>query len=167
MAQNGGIIGPTNVTSFGKNKVTSKTSSGDITLQSGTRVIDYLVVAGGGGASSDFGGGGGAGGYRASGHGPAPLQGTSLCASGTIAATIGAGGSSNPNPGNAGTANTGGGGGGGGNNAAGSGGSGIVVIRGPSAVTFTGTPCCAFTASTHPGGDKIAKFTANGTLTIS
>ena len=47
------------------------------------------------------------------------------------------------------------------------GGSGIVVVRGPSAVTFTGSPCAAFTASTHPGGDKIGKFTASGTLTIS
>jgi hypothetical protein len=42
-----------------------------------------------------------------------------------------------------------------------------VVIRGPSAITFVGSPCCAYTASTHPGGDKIAKFTASGTLTIS
>ena len=88
MAQNGGIIGPTNVTSFGKNKVTSKTSSGDITLQSGTRVIDYLVVAGGGGASSDFGGGGGAGENATS-------------TGGTGGGGNGAGGSSNPNPGNA------------------------------------------------------------------
>ena len=47
------------------------------------------------------------------------------------------------------------------------GGSGIVVIRGPSALTFAGSPCCAFTGSTHPGGDKIAKFTASGTLTIT
>ena len=59
------------------------------------------------------------------------------------------------------------GGGGGGNNAAGSGGSGVVVVRGPSAVAFAGSPCCAFTGSTHPGGDKIAKFTASGTLTIA
>jgi hypothetical protein len=42
-----------------------------------------------------------------------------------------------------------------------------VVVRAPSATTFAGTPCCAFTASTHPGGDKIAKFTASGTLTVS
>ena len=46
---NGGIIGKTNTTSFGKNKVTSKTSSGAVTTQPGTRLIDYLVVAGGGG----------------------------------------------------------------------------------------------------------------------
>jgi hypothetical protein len=49
---NGGIIGVINPTSFGKDTVTSKTSSGDITLQPGTRVISALVVAGGGGASS-------------------------------------------------------------------------------------------------------------------
>ena len=79
----------------------------------------------------------------------------------------GAGGNSGSN-GVAGTANTGGGGGSGNDSPDGAnGGSGIVVVRGPSAVTFAGTPCCAFTGSTHPGGDKIAKFTANGTLTIS
>ena len=49
----------------------------------------------------------------------------------------------------------------------GNGGSGIVVIRGPSAVAFAGSPCCAFTGSTHPGGDKIAKFTASGTLVVT
>tara|TARA_R110002072_G_C7791048_1_gene520863 strand:+ start:490 stop:897 length:408 start_codon:yes stop_codon:yes gene_type:complete len=75
---------------------------------------------------------------------------------------------SGPNNGGNATVNTGGGGGGGGDNGAGGhGGSGIVVVRGPSAVVFAGSPCCAFTGSTHPGGDKIAKFTATGTLTIS
>ena len=49
MAGNGGIIGPCNVTSAGKNTVTSKTSTGAVTTQSGTRLVDYLVVAGGGG----------------------------------------------------------------------------------------------------------------------
>ena len=73
------------------------------------------------------------------------------------------------NSGAAGTANTGGGGGGSGrgDSAGGAGGSGIIVVRGPSALTFAGSPCCAFTGSTHPGGDKIAKFTATGTLTIT
>jgi hypothetical protein len=71
-----------------------------------------------------------------------------------------------PTTNTAGDANTGGGAGGGAlTNIAG--GSGIVVVRGPSALTFAGSPCCAFTGSTHPGGDKIAKFTASGTLTIS
>jgi hypothetical protein len=36
----------------------------------------------------------------------------------------------------------------------------------PSDFTVSGTPCAAFCGSTHPGGDKIAKFTASGTLTI-
>ena len=73
--------------------------------------------------------------------------------------------------GTAGTANTGGGGGGagrdgaGGQGSGGAGGSGIVVLRGPSVVAFSGA--CVFTASTHPGGDKIAKFVASGTLTVA
>ena len=46
---NGGIIGPENKTSFGKDKVTSQTSTGDLTTQPGTRIADVLVVAGGGG----------------------------------------------------------------------------------------------------------------------
>ena len=50
MAQgNGGIIGPVNVTSRGKNTVTSKTSSGNLTTQPGTRFVTTVLVAGGGG----------------------------------------------------------------------------------------------------------------------
>ena len=45
---NGGIIGPTNKTSFGRNKITKKTSTGCISLRSGTNFIDAAVVAGGG-----------------------------------------------------------------------------------------------------------------------
>ena len=69
---NGGIIGKTNKTSFGKCTVTSKTSSGCISLQSGTRTVDYLVVAGGGGGGGTIcggnqrAGGAGAGGFRTS-----------------------------------------------------------------------------------------------------
>ena len=66
-----------------------------------------------------------------------------------------------------GAANTGGGAGGGHALAGRTGGSGIVVVRGPSTLTFTGGPCAATTFSAHPGGDKIAKFTASGTLTIA
>ena len=48
----GGLIGKINKTSFGKNKVTSITSTGPspsaLTTQPGTRIIDYAVVAGGG-----------------------------------------------------------------------------------------------------------------------
>ena len=48
---NGGIIGPTNVTSRGKNTVTIKTSgSSTITTQSGTRIANVVVVGGGGGS---------------------------------------------------------------------------------------------------------------------
>jgi hypothetical protein len=46
---NGGIIGVVNPTSFGKCTITSKTSSGDLTTQPGTRLVNALVVAGGGG----------------------------------------------------------------------------------------------------------------------
>ena len=49
---NGGVIGKKNPTSFGKCTVTTKTSTGTVCLQSGTRVIDYLLVAGGGGGGA-------------------------------------------------------------------------------------------------------------------
>ena len=65
---NGGIIGVLNPTSFGKCTVTSQTSSGTLTTQPGTRLIDTLIVAGGGGAgpgpANRESGGGGAGGLR-------------------------------------------------------------------------------------------------------
>ena len=61
----------------------------------------------------------------------------------------------------------GGGAGGGGLNGPGSaGGSGIVIVRGPSSITFGVSPGTNST-STHPGGDKLATFTVSGTLTIS
>ena len=61
---NGGIIGKSNKTSFGKNTQTVHTSSGTKTFQPGTRVIKTLIVAGGASGGSDQGGGGGAGGLR-------------------------------------------------------------------------------------------------------
>ena len=61
---NGGIIGRTNKTSFGSNKITAKTSTGCHTTQPGTRVIQALLVAGGGGGAYNGSGGGGAGGVR-------------------------------------------------------------------------------------------------------
>jgi hypothetical protein len=69
-SQNGGILGVSNNTSFGKCKVTEKTSNAPsaVTTQPGTRFVDTLVVAGGGGGGSTSGGaggGGGAGGVRA------------------------------------------------------------------------------------------------------
>jgi hypothetical protein len=81
---NGGIIGKTNKTSFGKCTVTSKTSTGCVSLQSGTRVIETLIVAGGGGGGGFYiGGGGGGGGFRD----------IEVNASGTVPVTVGSGGS--------------------------------------------------------------------------
>ena len=57
--------------------------------------VNYLVVAGGGGSKcfADTSPGGGAGGYRASGYGPAPLQGSALeIAAGCYTVTVGGGG---------------------------------------------------------------------------
>ena len=90
MAGNGGIIGPTNVTSRGKNTVTSKTSSGNVTTQPGTRLVETLVVAGGGsgagGNNPEGGGGGGAGGFR-------NITNISVCGNTTYPMTVGAGAS--------------------------------------------------------------------------
>ena len=65
-SQNGGILGVSNKTSFGKCTVTAKTSStpSAVTTQPGTRFIDTIIVAGAGGGGDDGGGGGGAGGTR-------------------------------------------------------------------------------------------------------
>jgi hypothetical protein len=57
--------------------------------------VNYLVVAGGGGSRcfSDTSPGGGAGGYRASGFGPSPLQGSALeLYTGDYTVTVGGGG---------------------------------------------------------------------------
>ena len=64
---NGGIIGKSNKTSFGKNILTSITASGPTSpalaaTQPGTRLINALVVAGGGSGGVDGSAGGGAGG---------------------------------------------------------------------------------------------------------
>ena len=74
---------------------------------------------------------------------------------------------STPSPAD-GTANTGGGGGGDQDGPASgrAGGSGIVIVRGPSARTFTVAPGSNST-STAPGGQKIATFTVSGTLTVT
>ena len=76
-SSNGGVIGKTNKASFGKDIVTSKTSSGNVCLQSGTRIVSVAVIAGGGGVS------GGGGGFRL-------LE--SVNAQGTVPVTIGGGG---------------------------------------------------------------------------
>ena len=89
---NGGIIGPVNIISTGGNTVTTKTSSGDITLQPGTRLVQTLIVSGGGAGGAGGGGGGGAGG----------LRNIEINAQGTATATIGAGGAAPPANSNAG-----------------------------------------------------------------
>ena len=81
MAGNGGIIGPVNVTSRGKNTVTIKTSSGCDSLQSGTRIIKTAVVAGGGGGGGGYSGGGAGG-----------LQNIEINASGSVPTVVGGGG---------------------------------------------------------------------------
>ena len=80
---NGGIIGPINIISVGKCKVTTKTSSGDITTQPGTRVVSATIVAGGAAGGAEVGGGGGAGGVKTV---------DSINVQGTVPVTVGAGG---------------------------------------------------------------------------
>ena len=48
---NGGIIGKSNKTSFGKCTQTSITATGTHTVQAGTRLINTAIVAGGGGGA--------------------------------------------------------------------------------------------------------------------
>ena len=64
---NGGVIGKKNKTSFGKNTITTKTSTGSLTTSTRHRFVKTLIVAGGGGGGGPKmlgGGGGGAGGLR-------------------------------------------------------------------------------------------------------
>ena len=87
---NGGLIGKRNLSSFGKCTQTAKTSSGDVTTQPGTRVVQTLIVAGGGGGARSSGGGGGAGGLR---NIEVPVSGNTA-----VPVTIGAGGSGGCQP---------------------------------------------------------------------
>ena len=121
MAGNGGIIGPVNTVTNGcaacgtapgvwqMNTVYNFVKNSDWVYNFATQ--DYMVVGGGGGSGGNYfhiqgGGGGGAGGYRASGYGPSPLQGTAITSKyGTFAVTVGGGGtkgfmaSAGPTPG--------------------------------------------------------------------
>ena len=104
-------------------------------------------------------------GYNGS-PGPGTAGAASPCGTG------GAATKANNGTGGAGTTNRGGGGGGAGGsyhpsycNSGGAGGSGVVIVRGPSNISFSVSPGTNAT-STHPGGDKIATFTVSGTLTI-
>ena len=89
MAANGGIIGPVNTISVGKNKITSTTCTGSTTLttQPGTRIVQTLIVAGGGGGGG-YTAGGGAGGYRCV---ETPVNGGA-----PYAITVGGGGAGSP-----------------------------------------------------------------------
>jgi len=95
------------ITTCGDYKIHKFTSPGTFTVTcagagtpSSPSNVDYLVVAGGAGGGTNCsasydggGGGGGAGGYRSAGHGPAPLQGSSLPISVTsYPITVGGGG---------------------------------------------------------------------------
>jgi len=86
------------ITTCGDYKIHTFTGPGTFTVTCagssyGSSTVDYLVVAGGGGGGGNRAGGGGAGGYRASGFGPAPLQGTALPVSVTgYPITVGGGG---------------------------------------------------------------------------
>ena len=52
---NGGIIGASNKTSFGKGRITEKTSTGTITTSPGTAVVQALIIGGGGAGGSASG----------------------------------------------------------------------------------------------------------------
>ena len=105
--------------------------------------------------------GGGAGGSDPPGSSPQPNNPGGADGGG------GTGGSRPSDSSTDGSTNSGGGAGGQGANHPGqAGGSGVVIVRGPSAVSFAVSPGTNATA-THPGGDKIATFTVSGTLTIS
>ena len=111
------------------------------------------------GTSTAYAGGGGGGGSIPAGGSP-----------GGPGSPCGTGGAGSGNaPGGNGSNNRGGGGGSGGyapGQPGGSGGSGIVIVRAPSAVTFSVSPGTNST-STTPGGCKVATFTVSGNLTIS
>jgi len=99
-------------TTSGSYQVHTFTSSGTLTVPSGTTIsnVEYLVVAGGGGGG-DYGGGGGAGGYRCSvvgenSGGGASAESRITLAAGSYTVTIGAGGTGtggNYTDGNSGT----------------------------------------------------------------
>ena len=89
---NGGIIGKTNSTSFGKNKTTKVTASGCYTTPSTVGAVQVAVIAGGGGGGGDKGGGGGAGGLLN------PGAVIPVTASTGYPVTIGGGGGGSPQP---------------------------------------------------------------------
>ena len=129
------------------------------------------------GPSTEAGGAGGNGGagapntilgpdttYAGGGGGPAYSGATA----GTGGAGGGGAGQNSTAAGVAGGDNTGGGAGGSKSAVGAIGGPGVVVVRTPSDFTLAVTPCTnAVAACVGPTNDKTAKFTVNGTLTIS
>ena len=95
------------ITTCGNCKIHTFTSPGTFCVSSignpagGPNNVDYMVVAGGGGGgNAPDGGGGGAGGYRASGYGPACLQGSAITVTASpYPITVGGGASAGRNNG--------------------------------------------------------------------
>ena len=91
---NGGIIGKINKSSFGKNTITTQTSTGNITTQPGTQIIQALIMAGGGSGGGcgphGHGSGGGAGGLTS-------VASKTVCGNTAYPVTIGAGGANSNN----------------------------------------------------------------------
>jgi len=91
---NGGIIGKKNTTSFGKDKITTFTSNGNICTQATTRVVHAKILAGGAGGNtgnvSNGGGGGGAGGLI--------CEHIIVCGSTQYAMVVGGGGNGGSHP---------------------------------------------------------------------
>jgi hypothetical protein len=90
--------GGNSVTTSGSYKIHTFTSSGTFAITSGTKTVEYLVVAGGGGGgraegvgAGDGGGGGGAGGM---------VTGSAALSSGSFSVTVGGGGGGMSNGGN-------------------------------------------------------------------
>ena len=75
------------VTTIGGYKIHTFTSSGIFNVLSGSKTVEYLVVAGGGGGGAAHAGGGGAGGYIAA---------FNTLSVGSVAITVGAGGAGCP-----------------------------------------------------------------------
>ena len=105
------------ITCCGNFKIHTFTGPGTFAVSSagsavGSNTANYLVVAGGGGSgatgnNTSGSGGGGAGGYRASGFGPSPLQGTALSLTvSDFPITVGAAGAANPSQGGDGSSST-------------------------------------------------------------
>ena len=87
-SQNGGILGVSNKTSFGRCTVTCVTATGTVTTQPGTGVVQVINIAGGASGSGPSGGGGGAGGFVD--------EQINVCGNSPYTATIGAGGATRP-----------------------------------------------------------------------